>query len=195
MDLSAEQREKMRHALGLDRQKVAYRNHYITLSSDPDWEDLVERKLARDHHINDGRDNHNYSVTALGFSAVAEPGETDDGEIGIQDPMAHSEGVPTIAEMALRRARKGVATRNFELIGMVVQTLAEREVLRERAHAAAPADQPSTTIVLPPREGEWLRKAAEQAGQTKDWIVTQALRAYSADGQPASEPVGIDKFD
>lgn len=40
-----EQVDKARHALGLARQKVAYRNFYST-GDDPDWNDLVERGFA-----------------------------------------------------------------------------------------------------------------------------------------------------
>lgn len=42
---SDEQVDKARHALGLTRHKVAYRNYYSTVD-DPDWNDLVERGLA-----------------------------------------------------------------------------------------------------------------------------------------------------
>ena len=40
-----EQVDKARHALGLTRQKVAYRNYY-SAPEDPDWEDLVRRGFA-----------------------------------------------------------------------------------------------------------------------------------------------------
>lgn len=37
--------DKARHALGLNRKKVAYRNYY-TCTGDADWDDLVERGFA-----------------------------------------------------------------------------------------------------------------------------------------------------
>lgn len=37
--------EKARHALGLDRENVAYRNYY-SCEPDPDWDDLVSRGFA-----------------------------------------------------------------------------------------------------------------------------------------------------
>jgi hypothetical protein len=37
--------DKARHALGLGRSKVAYRNHY-SCGDDPDWDDLVARGYA-----------------------------------------------------------------------------------------------------------------------------------------------------
>lgn len=40
-----EQVHKARHALGLGREKVAYRNFY-SAGDDPDWNDLVERGMA-----------------------------------------------------------------------------------------------------------------------------------------------------
>lgn len=40
-----EQVSKARHALGLDRERVAYRNYY-SCEDDPDWNDLVERGMA-----------------------------------------------------------------------------------------------------------------------------------------------------
>lgn len=40
-----EQVDKARHALGLTRQKVAYRNYY-SAPDDADWNDLVERGFA-----------------------------------------------------------------------------------------------------------------------------------------------------
>lgn len=43
---SDEQVDKARHALGLTRQKVAYRNYYSSSVDDSDWNDLVERGLA-----------------------------------------------------------------------------------------------------------------------------------------------------
>jgi len=46
ISFSDEQSDKARHALGLGRQKVAYRNHYACYEADPDWEDLVKRGFA-----------------------------------------------------------------------------------------------------------------------------------------------------
>ncbi len=40
-----EQVSKARHALGLTRQKIAFRNYYTALD-DPEWNDLVERGFA-----------------------------------------------------------------------------------------------------------------------------------------------------
>lgn len=40
-----EQVDKARHALGLTRAKVAYRNYY-SCADDADWNDLVERGMA-----------------------------------------------------------------------------------------------------------------------------------------------------
>lgn len=40
-----EQVDKARHALGLTRQKTAYRNYY-SCAACPDWDDLVERGFA-----------------------------------------------------------------------------------------------------------------------------------------------------
>ena len=45
---SDEQVRKARHALGLDRSKMAYRNLYST-GDDPDWNNLVERGFAEKH--------------------------------------------------------------------------------------------------------------------------------------------------
>lgn len=42
---SDEQVDKARHALGLTKQNVAYRNFY-SAADDPDWNDLVERGFA-----------------------------------------------------------------------------------------------------------------------------------------------------
>lgn len=41
-----EQVDKARHALGLDREKRAYRNFYCANGPDADWEDLVARGFA-----------------------------------------------------------------------------------------------------------------------------------------------------
>jgi hypothetical protein len=41
-----EQVDKARHALGLTRERIAYRNYYSTSSDDPEWEDLVARGFA-----------------------------------------------------------------------------------------------------------------------------------------------------
>lgn len=40
-----EQVDKARHALGLSRQKIAYRNYYVC-DDDADWNDLVARGFA-----------------------------------------------------------------------------------------------------------------------------------------------------
>jgi hypothetical protein len=48
--LSADQRKLIRHALGLDREKVAYRNHYAATPGNPEfdaWCDLEKRDLAK----------------------------------------------------------------------------------------------------------------------------------------------------
>lgn len=45
--ITAEQRDMMRHALGLDRQPKPYRNNYCAGDADiPAWEDLVAKGLA-----------------------------------------------------------------------------------------------------------------------------------------------------
>lgn len=48
--------------------------------------------------------------------------------------MAHLEGIPTIMEEALEKAREGVATSDIELIGQAVVALCEREVAKENSH-------------------------------------------------------------
>lgn len=46
IEVSDEQKRKMRHALGLDNSKRAYRNRYQTSKDDSDWNELLEKGLA-----------------------------------------------------------------------------------------------------------------------------------------------------
>lgn len=45
-DISPDQLNKMRHALGLNRKKKPYRNYFNTSANDPYWCDLVEKGFA-----------------------------------------------------------------------------------------------------------------------------------------------------
>lgn len=45
-EVSEEQKRKMRHALGLDHSKKAYRNRFQTSKDDLDWNDLLDKGLA-----------------------------------------------------------------------------------------------------------------------------------------------------
>ena len=70
------QRGMMRHALGLDRRKYAYRNYYNAGSeaSNAAWLDLCRQHLAVSHSP------MWFKVTKAGFAEVALPGETFDAE-------------------------------------------------------------------------------------------------------------------
>lgn len=70
------QRGMMRHALGLDRSKNAYRNRYNagTTAAEDAWLDLCGRGLAGVAR------RGQYHVTRAGFALVVEPGETFDHE-------------------------------------------------------------------------------------------------------------------
>jgi hypothetical protein len=76
MQLTDIQRGMMRHALGLDRSKNAYRNHYEIGSAESAtaWWDLCSRGLAVLPSPAMAR------VTRAGFAEVALPGETFDAE-------------------------------------------------------------------------------------------------------------------
>ena len=47
VQVSFVQLDEMRHALGLGRAKKPYRNYFYTESDDAEWNDLVEKGLAK----------------------------------------------------------------------------------------------------------------------------------------------------
>lgn len=75
-DLTDIQRQMMRHALGLDQSKNAYRNRYFcgTTAGVDAWVHLVARGFAVMQAT--GR----FSVTRAGFALVVRSGETFDDE-------------------------------------------------------------------------------------------------------------------
>jgi len=79
--INRDARQLARHALGLTKAKVAYRNRFIASQSHQVWERMVRQGFAERTPIENG--NHLYSVTTKGFEAVTEPDESHDGEIGI----------------------------------------------------------------------------------------------------------------
>jgi hypothetical protein len=46
-NISAQQLEEMKHALGLGRVKKPYRNRFYTEATDANWNDLVDKGLAK----------------------------------------------------------------------------------------------------------------------------------------------------
>lgn len=76
MSITDIQRQMMRHALGLDSSKTAYRNHYTCGSvADEDlWLYAFDAGLALPGRM------PTWHVTRAGFMAVALPGETFDDE-------------------------------------------------------------------------------------------------------------------
>ena len=73
IELSDAQVHKARHALGLTRSKVAYRNFY-SCGDDPDWNDLVERGIAskRKSPVSPDFLYHLYRRTAFYFLPAGE---------------------------------------------------------------------------------------------------------------------------
>ena len=64
------QREILRHALGLNRSRKPYRDHYYTKAADPELEGMVSMGLMkRAGIVNRGRNQH-YFVTEAGASVV-----------------------------------------------------------------------------------------------------------------------------
>ena len=74
LELTPEELEHMRHALGLDRQTgegVAYRNWYVTGErTNPLWEGLCARKLAARRDNGGSWGGYCYYVTEVGREAV-----------------------------------------------------------------------------------------------------------------------------
>lgn len=77
--LTNEQVSKARHALGLTRQKNAYRNYY-TAPDDADWNDLVAKGLATKREWNGGRE-FIYHLTKRGAFCFLDPGERLDHDL------------------------------------------------------------------------------------------------------------------
>lgn len=67
--ISNEERQAMRHALGLDVAREPYRNRYIAGRMDPIWEELVRRRLAVKFVI-PGVEGTTYGVTDEGIAEV-----------------------------------------------------------------------------------------------------------------------------
>lgn len=76
MNITDIQRQMMRHALGLDASKTAYRNHYTcgSVAAEDLWLDIFDKGLAVPGKM------PTWHVTRTGFAAVALPGETFDEE-------------------------------------------------------------------------------------------------------------------
>lgn len=70
------QRQMLRHALGLDQSKNAYRNHYVcgSVAGEDLWLDAHAKGLATPGGM------LTWHVTRAGFAEVALPGETFDHE-------------------------------------------------------------------------------------------------------------------
>lgn len=79
ISLTDEQVDKARHALGLTRQKVAYRNYYSS-PEDPDWEDLVKRGFASKRKSSVSSD-FLYHLTRQAAFYFLDPGEGLDPEL------------------------------------------------------------------------------------------------------------------
>lgn len=77
MTVTPIQRQMMRHALGLDSKRVAYRNRYTvgTIAAEDAWNELCSRGLAV---YSGGRAT--FAVTRAGFAHAARPGEEFDAE-------------------------------------------------------------------------------------------------------------------
>lgn len=82
--LTPRERELARHALGLDRRRQSYRNHYIVGECEDHtiWLGMVERGLARQRRRSSATfgDSDCFYLTRAGALAALEPGETLDPE-------------------------------------------------------------------------------------------------------------------
>lgn len=74
--LTKEQRQAMRHALGLDRKRKSYRNRYHAAIGSPDaemWTELAALGCATLVHVED--DIALFAVTGAGRRALGEGGD------------------------------------------------------------------------------------------------------------------------
>lgn len=82
-----QQVDKARHALGLTRQKNAYRNYY-TAPDDADWNDLVDRGFATKREWDGGRE-FIYHLTKRGACCFMNAGERLDNDLRFPaDPLS-----------------------------------------------------------------------------------------------------------
>ena len=80
--------EKARHALGLTRQKFAYRNYYVA-DDDPDWEDAVRRGIAVKRPSPIGPDTI-YHVSARAKFYFLNAGERINDDVRFPEPAIES---------------------------------------------------------------------------------------------------------
>jgi len=79
--LCAAERDFIRHALGLTRQKVGYRNHYAAGGDDVAiGRALVARGFAVELSASRIRPEVRFAITHAGFEAAKKPGESMDAE-------------------------------------------------------------------------------------------------------------------
>jgi hypothetical protein len=79
--------DKVRHALGLDRKKSAYRNCYFCIG-DADWDDLVSRGFATKRKSPVSPD-FVYSITHEAAFFFMEPTESIDPDLKFPSPTTH----------------------------------------------------------------------------------------------------------
>lgn len=70
LEITDEQLNDMKHALGLDRKKKPYRNRYYSESNNKDWEDLVNKGLA--DKMEEQPNRTSYWLTKQGVEYVIE---------------------------------------------------------------------------------------------------------------------------
>lgn len=77
--LTNDERNQLRHALGFDSSKIAYRNRYASNGRSELWEGLVAAGAASRSSRDTGK-LWWYWVTEAGYHAVREPDETRAGD-------------------------------------------------------------------------------------------------------------------
>jgi hypothetical protein len=80
--LTSPERDFIRHALGLSRQRVGYRNFYAAGDGDgvAIGRSLVAKGFAVEVTTGNHRPDVNFMITLSGFMAAAEPGEEMDAD-------------------------------------------------------------------------------------------------------------------
>lgn len=84
IELSNVQVDKARHALGLTRKRIAYRNFYAS-AEDADWEDLVAKGLAWRELATFGPD-FVYRLTRAGAERMLDIGEIIGSDVRFARP-------------------------------------------------------------------------------------------------------------
>lgn len=77
--LTNDERQKMRHALGLDQGSTVYRNRYVSHGRNEAWEGLCAIGAAGREAFGES-ERWAYWVTHAGYEAVREPSDKLDGD-------------------------------------------------------------------------------------------------------------------